>query len=82
MTIRLYLASGPAVIHIAGATTTETFCGIDLATLQVVGTIDTPSAFSPRPAAIHDDCLTVFRNRHDQDLTSSGENLGWKDMGG
>lgn len=81
MAIRLYIGPDPGVIHIAGKNTTETFCGINVRKPQLVGTIEVPSGFTPNPNAIHDDCLNAFGQRHDHDMSSSGDNLGWEDMG-
>lgn len=86
MTIRLYLGSEPAYVHIAEKNATETFCSLDIEKLRPVGTIEEPSSFTPQPGAIHDDCLTVFVQRHDrdvlpdQDRSLSDEKTGWEDM--
>lgn len=87
MAIRLYLGSDPAYVHIAENNATETFCGLDIETLRPVGSIDVPSTFTPKPSAVHGDCLTVLVQHHDhdvlpdQDLDWSDEKTGWEDMG-
>lgn len=81
MAIRLYIGPDSGDIHIARKNASETFCGINVRKPQLVGTMEVPSGFTPHPDAMHDDCLNAFMQRHDQDMSSSGESLGWEDMG-